>query len=163
MNEELSSSNEELQTINDELRDRTTELKEINLYVESILASLRGAVIAVDRELRVRIWSAHAEELWGLRRDEVIGERFLDLDFGLPVDTLDKPIRSCLAGENGSQELVIDARNRRGKEITCRVGISPMRLGGTVTAVLLLVDEADTCRGRTAAGSASAARSGPRR
>ena len=140
MNEELQSSNEELQTINDELRERTTELNEVNVYVESILASLRGAVIVVDHELRVRIWSVHAQELWGVRRDEVIDQHFFDLDIGLPVDQLRKPVRACLAGEADGQEVRVEATNRRGKDIICRVGLSPLRAGDRVTAVILLIE-----------------------
>ena len=57
MNEELQSTNEELQTINDELAQRTAELNQVNEFLESIWASLGGAVAVLDPELRVLVWN----------------------------------------------------------------------------------------------------------
>ena len=88
MNEELQSTNEELQTINEEARERSDQLGELNGFLESILTSLRSAVAVVDRDLHVRKWSRRAEDLWGLRADEVLQKNFLNLDIGLPVDRL---------------------------------------------------------------------------
>src|SRR2546423_6859690 len=93
MNEELQSANEELETMNDELRGRGQELNVSNAYLESILTSLRSAVIVIDRELRVHVWNPEAAELWGLRADEVRGAHFFNLDIGLPVAELQHPIR----------------------------------------------------------------------
>ena len=82
MNEELQSTNEELQTINDELRQRGEELNAANAFLQSVMTSLRGGVAVVDRELRLLAWSRHAEELWGLRVEEVSGQHLLNLDIG---------------------------------------------------------------------------------
>jgi two-component system CheB/CheR fusion protein len=60
MNEELQSTNEELQAINDELRQRGDELNSANAFLHSVMASLRGGVAVVDRELRLLAWSRHA-------------------------------------------------------------------------------------------------------
>lgn len=142
MNEELQSSNEELQTLNDELRDRRDELNEVNAFLESILASLRGGVVVLDRDMVVHRWNHKAEDLWGLRSDEVKGQHFLNLDIGLPVGPLRQPIRNCLAGEAESQELVLDAINRRGRGIACKVTCMP--LIGTqaeIRGVILLMEE----------------------
>jgi two-component system CheB/CheR fusion protein len=140
MNEELQSSNEELQTINDELRDRTSELNEVSTYMESILTGLRGAVVVVDRDLHVRVWSRHAEELWGLRANEVADQHLLDLDIGLPVDGLRKPIRSVLSSGE-AEVVVVDATNRRGRDVTVRVSITPLRADGSVTGAILLMED----------------------
>jgi two-component system, chemotaxis family, CheB/CheR fusion protein len=121
MNEELQSTNEELQTINEELRTRSDELNDVNAFMESILASLRGAVVVVDQEYKILIWNNKAEDLWGMRRDEVEGKNFLSLDIGLPVHQLKRPMRLCLSGESDSEQLVVDATNRRGKAIRCLV------------------------------------------
>src|SRR5262249_31310202 len=94
MNEELQSTNEKLQTMNDELRLRSDELNSVNSFLESILTSLRGAVVVVDAELKVLVWNQAAEELWGLREDEVRGKHVLGLDTGLPIEKLKQPMRS---------------------------------------------------------------------
>jgi two-component system CheB/CheR fusion protein len=142
MNEELQSTNEELETINDELRLRTDDLNELNSFLESILASLQSAVIVVDRDVRIQIWNHEAAELWGLRDDEVAGEHLMNLDIGLPVERLNQSIRACLTGEiSGDVEIEIDAVNRRGRAITCRTLITPLRgAEGQIVGAILLLD-----------------------
>ena len=126
MNEELQSTNEELQTINEELRQRSDELNNVNAFLESILTSLRGGVTVVDADLKVLVWNENADDLWGLRSDEVIGHHLLNLDMGLPVERLKQPLRECLAGQRQFTEMQLDATNRRGKTIRCRVTCSPL-------------------------------------
>jgi two-component system CheB/CheR fusion protein len=154
MNEELQSTNEELQTINEEARDRGDELGDLNSFLESILTSLRSAVAVVDRDFHVRKWSRRAEELWGLRSDEVLLKNFLNLDIGLPVDRLRAPIRSCLAGESSDLDLVLDATNRRGRHVQVRVACSPLIAtpGEDPRGVILLMEELDHGRQRSTPG-----------
>jgi two-component system CheB/CheR fusion protein len=146
MNEELQSANEELQTINEELRQRTEELNQVNAYLESILKSMQGAVVVVDQDMRVQVWSPKAEELWGLRSDEVEGKNFLNLDIGLPVQELRAPIRACLMQEPVEDGKVLQATNRRGKTIQCRVSYMPLfyeNSAKTVQGVILLMEDGD--------------------
>ena len=97
MNEELQSTNEELQTVNEELRQRSEELDppqrlpRVGMLGEPAL----GAVV-VERELDVEMWNHRAEDLWGLRADEVQGKHLLGLDIGLPVEQLRQPILSLM-------------------------------------------------------------------
>jgi two-component system CheB/CheR fusion protein len=145
MNEELQSTNEELQTINEEARERGDQLGELNGFLESILTSLRSAVAVVDRDLHVRKWSRRAEDLWGLRSDEVVHKNFLNLDIGLPVERLRAPIRSCLAGEAEFPDLTVEATNRRGRAIQVRVTCTPLisTPPETTRGVILVMEELD--------------------
>ena len=70
MNEELQSTNDELQLTNEQLRDRSFAMAQLNEFMQSIFNSLQPAVIVVNRELMVQVWSRRAEELWGLRGGE---------------------------------------------------------------------------------------------
>jgi len=126
MNEELQSTNEELGSINDQLRNRGSELNELNLFLRSIFASLGGGVAVIDPELRVKVWNHRAEDLWGVRAEEVIDTRFTDLDIGLPVEKLRPLITDTFNGRNGTGELVLDATNRRGRAIQCRIRANPL-------------------------------------
>jgi two-component system CheB/CheR fusion protein len=117
INEELQSTNEELQTMNDELRQRGQELNHVNAFLESILTSIRGAVVVVDAELKVLVWNHGAEELWGLREDEVRGKHLLGLDIGLPTERLKAPMRACLNGTKTHVVVAVEAVNRRGRQI----------------------------------------------
>ncbi|MUG99245.1 PAS domain S-box protein [Scytonema sp. UIC 10036] len=142
MNEELQSTNEELQTMNEELRQRSEELNRVNGFLESILTSLRAGVVVLSPDLHILIWNRKAEDLWGLRFDEVFSKHFMTLDIGLPLEPLRLPIRSILNGESDYYEVVLDARNRRGRAIQCYIICTPL-LGAPsdVQGVILLMEE----------------------
>ncbi|MBV8959093.1 MAG: PAS domain-containing protein [Actinobacteria bacterium] len=140
MNEELQSTNEELETTNNELRVRTTDLNHANAFLESILGSLAAAVIVLDQEMAVRVWNHAAEEMWGLRSDEVTGQHFMNLDIGLPVEQLRRPVRDCLAGGETSDAVVVAAVNRRGRSIECSVVVSPLNQHDGIEGVIVVVE-----------------------
>ena len=142
MNEELQSTNEELEAINDEVRQRGEDLNQANRFLESVLRSLRSGVAVVDRELRLLAWSRHAEELWGLRNDEVSGQHLLNLDLGLPLQRLRPALKACLNGNTSQTQVALEAVNRRGKKIICQVTCSPL-LGPdtTVAGAIIVMDE----------------------
>ncbi len=143
MNEELQSTNEELQTINEEVRERSDEVMVLNSFLESILTSLRGAVVMLDRDLEIHKWNHRAEDMWGLRAEEVLHRNFLNLDIGLPVEQLKSPVRACLSQEAEFLELTLDSTNRRGKRITVKVTCTQLSHGNGAepTGVILVMEE----------------------
>jgi two-component system CheB/CheR fusion protein len=143
-NEELQSTNDELQSMNDELRERTSQLDEANDFLESVLGSLRTAVVVVDTDLIVRAWNAQADDLWGLRSDETIGQHLLNLDLGLPMERLRPLVRGALTGDSDGDPLRLEAINRRGRTVTLLLSASPLRLRGSgPTGAIVLMDQSD--------------------
>jgi two-component system CheB/CheR fusion protein len=126
MNEELQSTNDELQSINERLHRSSADLDGANVFLDAVLSGLRAGIAVVDRDLRVRVWNRQAEELWGLRAGEAVGEHLLNLDFGLPVDQVRPLIRRALAGEIEIGDVQLEAINRRGRPVTVRVACSPL-------------------------------------
>ena len=139
MNEELHSTNEELETINEELRRRTFELNTTNEFMEAIMTSMRAGVVVTDQDMHIMLWNAKAEDLWGLRQEEVEGKVLTNLDIGLPLDQLARPLRACLEGRDFSQ--MVDAVTRRGKTITARVAGSRLATADNRLRGLILVME----------------------
>ncbi len=139
-NEELQSTNDELHAVNDEVRVRGDEVDQLNRFLEAILASLRGGVVVVDRDRRVRIWSQQAYDLWGLHEDEVRGADLLELDIGLPMRELAGPLTDCIEHDAPADEAVVQAVTRRGRTVECRVAISPLRERGAVNGAILVMD-----------------------
>jgi two-component system, chemotaxis family, CheB/CheR fusion protein len=158
MNEELQSTNEELEAINNELRDRSAEVTELNQFLQSILGSLQSGVVVLGPDMDIRAWNRQAEELWGLRSDEVIGQHFLNLDIGFPVEKLRTAIRNCVTGRTEREQVVQPAVNRRGRPIECTVTLSCLVGDSTNRGVILIMDAVPRDGASTLAGTGSAAR-----
>ncbi len=142
MNEELQSTNEELQTMNEELRQRSDELNQVNTFLESILTSLRAGVVVLSRDLQILIWNRKAEDMWGLRFDEVFSKQLISLDIGLPIERLIQPLRAIITGESENYEVVLNAINRRGRAIGCEVICTPLQTSGShIQGVILLMEQ----------------------
>ena len=153
-NEELQSANEELETINEELQSTNEELQSINLrlrrssvdrdravaFLESVLANLHQAVVAVDADQVVTAWTERARELWGLPASEALGRTLAELDCGLPVAALAPTVEACLTGLVDSTEVEVAGIDRRGRAVTLRATVSTMADPGSdrFGAVLLL-------------------------
>jgi two-component system CheB/CheR fusion protein len=128
--------------MNTELHKRTNDLGTTNAFLRSILASLRAGVAVVDDQLNVLVWNHRAEDLWGLRADEVQGQSLLTLGIGLPVEQL--PVSAFLAGEASHQEVTVQAMNRRGRAIECLITCTPfLGAGGEREGVVLLMEEVE--------------------
>jgi two-component system CheB/CheR fusion protein len=144
-NEELQSGNEELETMNDEMRVRTTELDEARTFLEGVLSSVAAGVVVLDSGLLVRSWNKGAEELWGLRSDEVRNQAFFNLDFGLPTGQVRDVVQQCLASGRQTGPIQVGAINRIGRSITCLVTCSPLddkgEDKGDGDGVVLLMEE----------------------
>jgi two-component system CheB/CheR fusion protein len=79
-----------------------------------------------------------------VRADEAEGQNLLGLDLGLPVERLKAPLRSVLSGGESRAELMLDATNRRGRAIECRVIALPLSVDGQdVSGAILLMEELD--------------------
>jgi two-component system CheB/CheR fusion protein len=140
-NEELQSGNEELETMNEEMRIRTAELDEARTFLEGVLSSVAAGVVVLDADLRVRSWNKGAEELWGLRAEEVRNQPFFQLDFGLPTGEVRGIVNEWLASGRRTGPVQVAAINRIGRSITCTVNCSPLKGNGDGEGAVLLMEE----------------------
>jgi len=141
MNEELQSTNEELETTNDELQLRTDEVNRTNSFLHAVLSSLKGGVAVLDRRLNVLAWNARAEDLWGLRADEVRGQSIFGLETGIPMEQLRTTLKACLDGKTHEEEKLLDAVTRRGKKIQCRVTCRAFDTAPNEPGVVVFMEE----------------------
>jgi two-component system CheB/CheR fusion protein len=116
-------------------------VNDVNAFLGAILRSLTTAVVVVDTDLKVTAWNRRAEDMWGLRAEEAVGQHLLNLDSGLPVESLRPLVRTSLSGTQ-PEPLSIGAVNRRGRDIRVRVTTAPLasEAAGTV-GVIVLIDE----------------------
>jgi two-component system CheB/CheR fusion protein len=147
MNEELQSANDELQATNEELRGRTEELDQTNSFLGTVLRSLGSAVIVLNQDLRVRVWSPGAEDLWGLRPGEAESKELLSLDIGLPAAEIAPMLQRALSdgAADGSTAVPVHqvtAVNRRGRTVELQIVASPMRTEeGGMSGIILVIDQ----------------------
>ena len=142
-NEELRSANEELETTNEELRRHSDEFGEYRQHVDAVLRGLDVGVVVIDAELKVRSWNRWSENAWGLREEEVLGQPFGGLDIGLPVRRLEQAVHEA-ATQNETTGTIIDAVDRRGRAMRCRVRVTPLLYDDRIPqgAVLVVEDHA---------------------
>ncbi|GAA4040148.1 CheR family methyltransferase [Nonomuraea soli] len=139
MNEELQSTNDELQHINDTLNARSIELDLANDFLGSLVRSIGDAVMVLDGEHRVLVWSPGAADLWGLRSEEAVGKPLDSLDIGLPYEQVAPHLDGDL-----SDELTVDAVNRRGRPTRLTIQLTGLRAeGGSPQGVILVMNVED--------------------
>jgi two-component system CheB/CheR fusion protein len=124
-NEELRSANEELEATNEELRRHSDEFGSYRDQVDAIMRALDAGVVVLDKDLKVLSWNRWSENAWGLREEEAADQTFTSLDIGLPVQQLEQALRGAVM-DAASSELALDALDRRGRRMRCRVRVSPL-------------------------------------
>ena len=140
MNEELQSMNDELQFSNTALRDRQDEIERLNQFMTSVLGSMNSGIVVVGADLQIRAWNTRAEQLWGVRMDEALGQHLMNLDIGLPVEQIRQPLRAHLAEDELEPSMILlDAVNRRGRQIRVRVTLTRIHDNGDARAAAMLV------------------------
>jgi two-component system CheB/CheR fusion protein len=132
----------------------------VNAYVSSILTSVRVAVVVVDPDSTIRVWNRRAEDFWGLRADEAVGQPFQNLEIGLPVERLKGAVRACIDGRSEAEEVVVEAVNRLGRAMLCRVSVAPFRggAGSEVNGAVLVMEEQRAAAPAPAPGKAKRGR-----
>jgi two-component system, chemotaxis family, CheB/CheR fusion protein len=140
-NEELETTNSELQAINTDMRARTDEVAKLNTFLLAITGKIPIAAIVLDDDLAIQVWNEQAAEMWGLRSDEVVGQSLFSLDIGLPLKEIRTMLRSVSRGKPMSDELIVDATNRRGRPVKVRVVASMLPAGEKTAGVVMLIEE----------------------
>jgi two-component system, chemotaxis family, CheB/CheR fusion protein len=171
-NEELQSANEELETTNEELRSSNEELEASNIELKSagdalermnsslvgannelnrfsalhrhVMDNFPSAVIVLDSHLLIEEWNRAATDLWGLREEEVLGEPFFGLDFGLPLEGLQEPVRACRTAGATSVTLELEAINRLGRRVTVNVMVVAATGNGVPPSAMLIMEVIET-------------------
>lgn len=109
--EELQSTNEELTTVNDELRSRMTELVRLNDDLNNVLGIIHVPLIIVDRDLRIRRFTAGAERLMNLMPADV-GRPIGDMRSNQDVPDLEQIIRTVMRTLKPEEREVRDSDGR---------------------------------------------------
>jgi PAS domain S-box-containing protein len=137
-NVELRRDVTELKSINDELRQRTDELNLVTIFLESVVTSLRGAVVVVDTRGTVRIWNRQAERLWGIKRRDAMGTPLTSLDLRTDRAMMAAHIDAALRGEVDDVDNVIDVRGDDGTATAFSFSATPLLgPGGSVHGATL--------------------------
>jgi PAS domain S-box-containing protein len=106
-----------------------------------LLDQIEAAVISVDLAGRITRWNGFAEQLWGLTREEAVGQRLYD--FLVPADAekgAEDAVAHAAAGGSSEAEYVVNHKD--GHELVVQGRMSPVRDAGSaiIGAVAVCVD-----------------------
>ena len=84
-------------------------------------------------------------DMWGLRADEVKGRNLFSLDIGLSMDKIRPGVKACQTSEKPPDPIRVDAVNRRGRPIVCKITCMPLKAShGEHRGTILLMEEVGT-------------------
>ena len=109
--EELQSSNEELTTTNEEMKSRNGELSHINSDLINLLSSMRVPVVMLNKELRIRRFTPHAEKALSLIATD-IGRPITDLKPRINVPDLEELLENVICSVTALEREVQDQEGR---------------------------------------------------
>lgn len=109
--EELQSTNEELITVNDELENRNIALSEVNDDLMNLLSSINQPIIMLDRDLRIKRFTAKAETEWNLIPGD-IGRPIGNLKPNFEIPDLKEKILEVMNDLNSKEFKIKDNKNK---------------------------------------------------
>jgi two-component system CheB/CheR fusion protein len=136
--EQLQSSNDELSRINETLLQRAAELTSINGDLNSLLASIHVTAMVVATDMRIRCFTAAAEETFNLIRGDV-GRPLKDLNLGVPCPDLDAQLRQVMVS---GQPMKFGVEGKNGNRYSMRLRPYVNEEGG-IEGVAIVTDAID--------------------
>jgi two-component system CheB/CheR fusion protein len=91
---------------------------------EAIVDNAASAYIAIDTNGIVVFLNSQARRMLEVG-EEAVDRKLIELDTGLPVQQLEPAVRSVIAGGE-VVDIRVNAVERRGRPIRCRVRVSPL-------------------------------------
>jgi two-component system, chemotaxis family, CheB/CheR fusion protein len=132
--EEIQSVNEELQTVNQELGAKVDQLNLANSDLRNLFESTEIAVIFLDSDLLIRIFTPAVESIFSLIATDR-GRPLTDIAHNLDYGTLDQDIARVMAGGPPVETRVV----KRDGSTSYMMRILPYRAGGTELNGVLLI------------------------
>lgn len=127
------------------------ELKTVNSRFGAVIQSAYDGIVTIDRDQRIGLFNAAAEEMFGYAADEVVGkpldvlipERHRDRHYRHVGQFADSPIRSRQMFERGGR---ITGLARDGTEFPVEVSISKITVGGATEFTAVIRDISERAR-----------------
>jgi PAS domain S-box-containing protein len=146
--EELEDNNRQLDLLNRQLRDTMVELEQVNSdlaesrnFFSTLVARTPSPIVVTDPDSRILLFNEAAQDLFGWRADEIVGETFdrIYSQGNRPTvrDQLDMQIHR---GKVWNGEFL--GRTRTGQEPLLEATVSPVRDDhGTILAFMYLAQD----------------------
>jgi two-component system CheB/CheR fusion protein len=98
--EELQSTNEELKTLNDEVKNRNQTLAQLNDDLTNINRNVRPAIVIIDKNLKIRLFSPSAQKTLNLS-PATVGLPITTIKLNVIIDDLGEIISEVLSKLSG--------------------------------------------------------------
>ncbi len=99
---ELERAADELEAVDTEVEQRSADVERVTAYLQSVVDAVRGAVVVVDVDQKVRAWSVGATERWGTARSDALGRALGRLDLRGENTDLAAAARAVLGGDEAA-------------------------------------------------------------
>ena len=119
--------------------DVNLELRRFSGLHREVMDHFPSAIILLNSQLVVEEWNLAATELWGLREDDVVGEPFFALEFGLPLGTLQEAVRASRSA-GAATEQPGGSRDRSVRACRLRVRVMPISGHEPETSAMLVME-----------------------
>ena len=126
MAQDLKDSKNELEATNIRLQEQNKELREQRHYIETVLGNVAAGVISLDSFGNVRTINKAAENMFGVRAEEVIGQHYSRFVSNHHQEIINEFVETYRLTRQGSIE----------KEVKVLLGSDPVTLLINVTILL---------------------------
>ncbi len=130
----------------EEQEQRANELERLKEFNENIIESINVGVLVINPHGRIVNWNSALEGIYGLRRDDAIGRRVVEV---FDPEML-KALREMMARHTGDAEVPVNvykfkAMARDGRELILNLSLAPLQgkpgaVQGTLVAIEDLTD-----------------------
>lgn len=112
-----------------------SELRDAKQMLESVIAALPVAVLSIDRDTRIRLWSRAAEDILGWSAEEMLGQP-------MPAALFADGLGSSLCDGVAIKSAEVRCRRKDGAEIDIALSSSPLRSEtGELAATICVLDD----------------------
>lgn len=109
-------------------KEREQELRSTKRRLEAIIEASPAAIVALDRDGVIQLWSPAATDVFGYDREEAVGKPILDLDIHTADQSQD--FRENIQRVTDTEEVVelaLERRTREGDVIHLAISLAPLR------------------------------------
>ncbi len=120
-----------LEDVNERV-EKESELRRINEEHDLLINSLQSIIIGVSVNDRITHWNPFAEDVFGIKTEDIIGKRFFEAEINWNWELIYEAIGRCIITGKSIRVDDMKFENIKGKSGILGLAINPLKSGGDV-------------------------------